>query len=42
VVGAADAPLLFGWLRGLSFIEQGPEGVFPHDLAREVLDSDLR
>jgi hypothetical protein len=42
VLGAADAPVLFEWLRGLSFIEQGPEGLFPHDLAREVLDADLR
>jgi hypothetical protein len=42
VLGAADAPALFAWLRGLSFIEQGPEGLFPHDLAREVLDADLR
>jgi hypothetical protein len=42
VLGAADAPALFAWLRGLSFVEQGPEGLFPHDLAREVLDADLR
>src|SRR5579859_358352 len=42
VVGAADAPAVFDWLRGLSFIENGLEGCFPHDLAREVLDSDLR
>jgi hypothetical protein len=42
VLGTADAPALFVWLRGLSFIEQGPEGLFPHDLAREVLDADLR
>ena len=33
---------LFDWLRGLSFIEQSPEGLFPHDLAREVLDADFR
>ena len=42
---AADgegAGALFGWLRGLSFVEEGPEGVFPHDLARDVLDGDLR
>jgi hypothetical protein len=42
VLGPADAPALFEWLRGLSFVEQGPEGLFPHDLAREVLDADLR
>ena len=42
VLGPADAPALFAWLRGLSFVEQGAEGLFPHDLAREVLDADLR
>jgi hypothetical protein len=42
VLETADAPDLFAWLRGLSFMEQGPEGLFPHDLAREVLDADLR
>ncbi len=41
-LGVADAHGLFAWLRGLSFIEQGAGGLFPHDLAREVLDSDLR
>ncbi|MCA1644033.1 MAG: ATP-binding protein, partial [Chloroflexi bacterium] len=42
VLGPAEAPALFEWLRGLSFVEQGPDGLFPHDLAREVLDADLR
>jgi len=42
VLGSADAPALFDWLRGLSFIEDGPEGLFPHDVAREALDADLR
>lgn len=42
VLGEEEAPALFAWLRGLSFIEQGPLGLFPHDLAREVLDADLR
>ena len=37
-----DAHELFGWLRRLSFVEEGPFGLFPHDLAREVLDADLR
>jgi hypothetical protein len=41
-LGAEDAHELFGWLRRLSFIEEGPSGLFPHDLAREVLDADLR
>jgi hypothetical protein len=42
VVGESDAPALFAWLRALSFVEQGPQGIFPHDLARDVLDADLR
>jgi hypothetical protein len=37
-----DAHELFGWLRGLSFVESGPDGLTPHDLARDVLDLDLR
>ena len=37
-----DAHELFGWLRGLSFVESGPDGLVPHDLARDVLDLDLR
>ncbi|MCB0114552.1 MAG: AAA family ATPase [Caldilineaceae bacterium] len=32
----------FQWLRQLSFVEQGPHGLFPHDLVREVLEADLR
>jgi hypothetical protein len=42
VLGAAEAPALFEWLRGLSFVEHAPDGLFPHDLAREALDADLR
>jgi hypothetical protein len=37
-----DVHELFEWLRGLSFIESGSLGLFPHDLAREVLVADLR
>ena len=37
-----DAQELFAWLRELSFVEAGPDGLLPHDLAREVLDADLR
>jgi|DewCreStandDraft_4_1066084.scaffolds.fasta_scaffold02272_16 hypothetical protein len=33
---------LFGWLRSLSFVQQGPFGLYPHDLARDVLDADFR
>lgn len=37
-----DVHELFEWLRGLSLIESGQLGIFPHDLAREVLTADLR
>jgi hypothetical protein len=39
---SADPHALFEWLRGLSFIEKGREGLFPHDLAREAIVTDLR
>lgn len=42
VLGLEDAHELFAWLRGLSFVEAGPAGVFPHDLARDALEADLR
>ena len=38
----ADSHELFEWLRSLSFMEAGRFGLFPHDLAREVLAADLR
>jgi len=41
-LGDENAHELFLWLREVSFIETGPHGVFPHDLARDVLDADLR
>jgi hypothetical protein len=41
-VDDGDPHELFEWLRGLSFIEQGTDGLFPHDLAREVLAADFR
>ena len=37
-----DAAKLFDWLRGLSFIEQGADGAFPHDIVRDALEADLR
>jgi hypothetical protein len=37
-----DAHELFAWLRDLSFVESAPDGLLPHDLARDVLDADLR
>jgi AAA ATPase domain len=42
VIDAAQAPALFAWLRDLPFVEQGAQGLFPHDIAREVLEADLR
>jgi hypothetical protein len=36
-----DVHDLFEWLRDLSFVESGPHGLFPHDLTREVLVTDL-
>src|SRR5690606_11626529 len=41
-LGRERAAPAFAWLRELSFIEQGPHGLFPHDLAREVLEAELR
>jgi hypothetical protein len=35
-------PRAFAWLRTLSFIEEAPDGLFPHDLVRDALDADLR
>ena len=37
-----DAHALFAWLRDLSFVYTSPDGLFPHDMARDVLDADLR
>ena len=37
-----DAHDVFEWLRELSLVETGPHGLVPHDLARDVLDVDLR
>ncbi len=42
LLNEASAHTLFDWLRGLSFIQQGSQGLFPHDLARDVLDADFR
>jgi hypothetical protein len=42
VLGLEDTHELFTWLRELSFVESGPEGVFPHDLVRDALEGDLR
>jgi AAA ATPase domain len=46
LLGAAldveDAREIFDWLGRLSFIEHGPHGLFPHDLARDLLYADSR
>ncbi|MCL6650544.1 MAG: ATP-binding protein, partial [Chloroflexi bacterium] len=33
---------LFEWLRGLSMMEQGQHGLFPHDIVRDATFQDLR
>ena len=40
--GTEDAHVLFRWLAGLSVMELGSHGVVPHDVVRDLLDSDLR
>ncbi|MFD6292054.1 ATP-binding protein [Streptomyces sp. NPDC060205] len=37
-----EAPQLFAWLRVLPFIEAGPDGLYPHDVVRDILERDLR
>lgn len=37
-----DAHALFDWLRSLSFVNANGEGLCPHDLARDIVDADLR
>jgi hypothetical protein len=37
-----DAHDLFTWMRDLSFVAPGSDGLYPHELARDVLDADLR
>ena len=41
VLGPEHAHEAFAWLRELTFVEAGPEGLYPHDLARDALDADL-
>jgi hypothetical protein len=36
-----EAHDLFEWLRGLTFVQSRPLGLFPHDVAREALVADL-
>ncbi len=41
-VGAQTTHELFEWLRELSFIDAGREGLYPHDLARDTVIADVR
>lgn len=40
--GTPDVHQLFEWLRSLSITQSNRFGIFPHDLAREVLVADVR
>jgi hypothetical protein len=42
LLGRDEEPEAFAWLRELSFVEASGEGLFLHDLVREVLAADLR
>ncbi|MFE5403279.1 ATP-binding protein [Streptomyces sp. NPDC056580] len=37
-----DAPELFAWMREQPFVDRCSEGVFPHDVVRQALATDLR
>ena len=37
-----DTGAIFTWLRDLPFMESGLQGLYPHDVVRDVLDADLR
>lgn len=41
VMEIEDASELFNWLQGLSFIDSNRMGLYPHDLAREAIVTDL-
>ncbi|MEJ2635588.1 MAG: ATP-binding protein [Calditrichia bacterium] len=42
LLGFEDVHEIFAWLRNLSFFESNRRGIFPHDLAREALVTDLK
>jgi AAA ATPase domain len=42
MAGAQSTHELLEWLRSLSYIEAGREGLFPHELARETVIADVR
>ena len=39
---AEEASELWEWLRDLTIMEDAQSGIFPHDVARDVLEADLR
>jgi AcrR family transcriptional regulator len=41
VLDRPDAHHMFDWLERLPFVEHGPYGLFPHDLARDVVYMDF-
>ncbi len=41
-VEETDAYDLFNWLKSLTFIESGPFGLYPHDLARKAISMELK
>ena len=40
--GGEEGHALFCWLESLSFMDHDGEGLFPHDLVRDVVEADLR
>ena len=42
LLAVGDAHEMFEWLRTLSFVETGPRGLYPHDIARDTLGAELR
>lgn len=41
VLGAQMAHELFNWLTTLTFIEKGPAGIYPHDIARDAIANEV-
>lgn len=41
VLGAQPAHELFNWLATLTFIEKGPSGLYPHDIVRDAITTEL-
>ncbi|MEU9383258.1 AAA family ATPase [Streptomyces sp. NPDC048279] len=42
MIGEEQSDSMFAWLRGLPFCEYGRNGLYLHDLVREILDRDFR